>query len=117
MFSHGKRLRRLLAISSVLVALGTVLAVSGIVYVETRPLTIDPDTIPYKNVGSFSTTDLSGNPCQVNVDVKELGVMTPPGALPRLKLVAVSKSGTDTKIYDTRWRFGLATVRPVEGGI
>jgi len=117
MFSQGPRVRRLLAIASIAVLVGSVLTVCGIVYLATHCPSKDPNQIPYENLGSFKTTDLDGNPCQVNVEVKYLGYMIPPGVLPRLKLLAVSKEGTDTTIYDTHWRFGAACVRPANGGM
>ena len=116
MFSQGPRVRRLLAIASIVVLVGSVLTVCGILYLATLPPSKDPSQIPYENLGSFKTTDLDGNPCQVNVEVKYLGYMIPPGMLPRLKLLAVAKGSTDTIVYDTQWRFGAAA-RPVNGGI
>jgi hypothetical protein len=117
MFSQATKARRLLAISSVVVLAGSLLTVCGIVYLAKHPPSKDPSVIPYENLGSFKTTDLNGNPCQVIVEVKYLGDIIPPGMLPRLKLVAVVKEDSDTKIYDTHWRFGPADVRPVNGGI
>jgi hypothetical protein len=117
MFSQAPKARRVLAISSVVVLAGVLLAECGIVYLARHPSAKDPNLIPYENLGSFKTTDLDGNPCQVNVEVKYLSDITPPGMLPRLKLVAVVKQNADTKIYDTHWRFGPADVRPVNGGI
>jgi len=117
MFSQAPKARRVLAISSVVVLAGVLLTECGIVYLAKHPSTKDPNVIPYENLGSLKTTDLDGQPCQVNVEVKYLGDITPPGMLPRLKLVAVGKQGSETKIYDAQWRFGVAGVRPTKGGI
>jgi hypothetical protein len=72
---------------------------------------------PYRHLGTFVSTDLDRRECTVDVYAKALSSVTPPGALPRMKLVARTPSGTAETTYDTGWRFWVGNVRPVDGGI
>lgn len=73
--------------------------------------------LPYESVGQWKTVDAEGTPWDVEVSVKYLSNMIPPGMLPRVRLVARSLKGRATMTYDTGWRFGVGDARPVPGGI
>ena len=108
-----KRIRLILAGVSALILSGVALIVVACSF--PGPLSW---VLPYENVGSWKVTDLSGNACVVEVSVKYLSNTIPPGVKPRLKLEARWNTlGSDTLTFDTGWRFGLADIRPVDGGI
>ena len=72
---------------------------------------------PYESLGVWKTSDLDGQECVVEVLEKPLSCTVPPGELPRIKVVAVSRGSTSTLVHDTEWRFAAGLVLPVRGGI
>lgn len=72
---------------------------------------------PYSLVGTAHSTDLGNRECSIEVYSKALSNVTPPGSLPRVKLIARSRSGTATTTFDSGWRFWVGNLRPVPGGI
>jgi len=72
---------------------------------------------PYRYLGTFPSTDLDHRECTIDVYSKSLSNVTPPGRLPRVKLLARTPGGTAEITYDTQWRFWVGNVRPVDGGI